>query len=248
VDLLRNCIESVREHTLYENYEILVVDNGSVESQTLVYLRELKQNGMPSLDFPGDFNFAAICNYAAQRASGQVLCFLNNDALIFQPEWLDWLVSKSLEVNVGVVGPVLLETEDLISEAGIGLGHRGIAGTIFRGRRFSDPYISEALTWDHPVSAISFACAVVTKEKYLNLGGLDEGFAVGLNDVDFGMKASSLSLTNYLVSSSRVRHSGYGSRRRMSDFSGGFKAIKEILSFLRKYPRFRFEDEFICPN
>jgi GT2 family glycosyltransferase len=244
VDLLKRCIESVRNATLYVNYEVLVVNNGSVEPETLSYLRQLNQIGIRSIDFPGDFNFAAICNFAAREANGQVLCFLNNDALTVQPEWLDWLVSKALGVNAGVVGPVLLENEYLISDSGIALGHRGVAGGMLRGHVLSDPLVSETLLWDRPVSAISFACAVVSKQKYLDVGGMDEDFAVGLNDVDFGMRSLREGWTNYLVSSSRVIHKGYGSRSRMTDFKGGLRATKEVLRFLRKYRWFSFRDGF----
>ncbi|CAN1486967.1 COG1216 Predicted glycosyltransferases [Microbacteriaceae bacterium] len=244
VDLLKRCIGSVRSITLYANYEVLVVNNGSVEPETLSYLRELNQIGITSIDFPGEFNFAAICNFATREASGQVLCFLNNDALIVQPEWLDWLVSKALWVNAGVVGPVLLENEHLISDAGIALGHRGIAGSMLRGQILSDPIVSGTLARDRPVSAISFACAVVSKQKYLDVGGMDETFAVGLNDVDFGMRSLAEGWTNYVVSSSRVIHKGYGSRNRMTDFKGGFRAAKEVLRFLRKYRLFSFRDGF----
>jgi len=245
VDLLKNCIQSLQAHTLYENYEILIVNNGSVEPKTIAYLQLVEDAGIYSIDFPGDFNFAAICNFAAERATGQLLCFLNNDAIIIQPEWLDLLVGRALETNVGAVGPVLLEEGDLISDAGIALGLHGVAGPMLRGRRLSDPAVAEILAWDHPVSAISFACAVIGKQKYLDTGGLDEGFAVGLNDVDFGMRSLAQGLTNFVVPSSRVIHKGYGSRRRMSEFRGGFRAVKEVLRFLRKYPGFIFKDELV---
>lgn len=245
VDLLKNCVESLQGNTLYGNYEILIVNNGSVEPETIAYLQVLEDAGIYSIDFPGDFNFAAICNFAAERATGQILCFLNNDALVVQPEWLDLLVGKALETNVGVVGPLLLKDGHLISDAGIALGHHGVAGPMLRGRSLSEPAVAEILAWDHPVSAISFACAVISKQKYLDTGGLDEGFAVGLNDVDFGMRSLAQGLNNFVVSSSRVIHKGYGSRRRMSDLKGSFRAAKEVLRFLRKYPRFMFKDELV---
>lgn len=244
VDLFKHCIESVSSTTLYANYEVLVVNNGSVEPETFSYLRELNQIGITSIDFPGDFNFAAICNFAAERATGQILCFLNNDAFIVQTDWLDLLVGKALETNVGVVGPVLLDEADLISGAGIALGHHGVAGPMLRGRSPSDPDVAEILAWDRPVSAISFACAVISKQKYLDVGGMDEIFAVGLNDVDFGMRSLAAGWTNYVVSSSRVIHKGYGSRSRMTDFKGGLRAAIEVLGFLRKNRWFSFRDGF----
>jgi GT2 family glycosyltransferase len=243
VELLSNCIESIRQNTLYGNYEILVVDNDSVEPKTAEYFRKLMGIGAQVLHFPGAFNFAAICNAAAEKATGEILCFLNNDAEIYQTDWLDWLVGKALEPLSGVVGPILMETTEVISDGGIALGQNGVAGMMLKKSSILDAKLKKVLSADHPVSAISFACAVVSREKFLRLGGMDASFAVGLNDVDFGIRAGSVGLRNYLVTNSLVLHSGYGSRKKMSSFRGALKAFVEVLHFFKKYPEFNFRDE-----
>lgn len=245
VDLLRACIESVREKTLYRNYEILVVDNDSVKTETHKYLEGLQRFDAACIRFPGKFNFAAISNFAANNSTGEILCFLNNDAVIADSDWLDYLVQKVLEPGTGVVGPVLLESDGVLSDCGLALGHKGIAGRILHGGCLNSAQTVEYLSQDHPVSAVSFACAVISRQTYLNLGGMDERFAVGLNDVDFGITACLQGLSNYVVSSSRVFHSGYGSRKKMFRLSGGLRALKEVLSFLSKHPGFNFRDNFV---
>jgi glycosyltransferase involved in cell wall biosynthesis len=80
VDILKNCIESIQEKTDYENWEIIVVDNQSVEFETLAYFDQIKTSSrIKIIHYEKSFNFSALNNFAVQFAQGEVLALLNND-------------------------------------------------------------------------------------------------------------------------------------------------------------------------
>lgn len=245
VHLLRNCIESIRGTTEYSNYEIVIIDNDSAEPETLEYLNLVESQGLTVLKFPGKFNFSKICNHAASRVNSDFLCFLNNDAEVVAPLWLGGLVSSAVAEDVCVSGPIILKNSRTTQEIGLAFGVEGIAGRIYSGISIHDDIARNELRFDHFVSAVSFACALVSRDKYLRLGGMDENLAVGLNDVDFCYRAMQNGFKNKIVSSALIIHKGYGTRPTMRTIQGSFKAAREVVLFLRKHKEFKFKDQYV---
>ena len=245
VHLLKNCIESIRRTTEYTNYEIVIVDNDSAESETLEYLNLVANQGVTVLKFPGTFNFSKICNHAASRVNSDFLCFLNNDAEVVAPLWLRGLVSSAVAEDVCVTGPIILKNSETVQEIGLAFGVVGITGQIHSGISIHDGIARNELRFDHFVSAVSFACALVGRDKYWRLGGMDENLAVGLNDVDFCYRAVQNGFKNKIVSSSLIIHKGYGTRPTMRTIRGGLKAAREVVLFLRKHREFKFKDQYV---
>ena len=136
VELLRACVESVIEITIYKNYEIVVVDNQSVDPETLQYFDDLISRGVRILKYPQEFNYSAICNMAAANSTAKYLCFLNNDTEIIESDWLGNLVDHA-EGQVGrpargqhqlvVLGGVATEEHQLhraqVAPVGLGEAH-----------------------------------------------------------------------------------------------------------------------------
>ncbi|MCI5106065.1 MAG: glycosyltransferase, partial [Pseudomonadales bacterium] len=90
LEFLQPCLEGIFSSHLYDQTEILVVDNNSEEQATLDFLEELA--GKPNcrvLKWEKAFNYSAINNFAVNQASSPIICFLNNDIEIVQPDWLE---------------------------------------------------------------------------------------------------------------------------------------------------------------
>lgn len=190
VGLLKRCVESLVEGTDYEPYELLIVDNLSRERRTLEYLQSLEESGRARiLRYRKPFNFAAINNFAALRAQGSILCFLNNDTEIVEGQWLGEMVSHAVRPEVGAVGAKLLYPNDTIQHGGVILGIGGFAGHAHKGlSRDSPGYVCRALVTQN-MSAVTGACLVLEKELFDAVGGLDEErFAVACNDVDLCLR------------------------------------------------------------
>src|SRR3954454_22471516 len=71
---------------LREGDELIVVDNASGDG-TVAAARDLTPNAIV-VETGANLGFAAACNRGAERATGELLCLLNPDA-VPQPGWRD---------------------------------------------------------------------------------------------------------------------------------------------------------------
>jgi GT2 family glycosyltransferase len=190
VELVKNCIESIKRHTKYSNYEIIVVDNASVEESTLEYFFSLKYRRIAKIirvDEP--FNYSRLNNLAAAEANGDLLLLLNNDVVVITPDWLTELVTQVLRKGVGAVGAKLRYQNDSLQHAGVTLGLNGAAG---HGHRHFPHDSIGYFGWpqlQRDVSAVTAAALIVRKDVFYEVGGLDElNLIVSYNDVDLCLK------------------------------------------------------------
>jgi GT2 family glycosyltransferase len=190
VELLRCCVDSLYARTSYPSWQLLVVDNGSVEPATRAYLAQLQAEGRARvLRDDGPFNYSALNNAAAAQAEGEFLLLLNNDTEVMNRGWLDEMVGLALQPGVGAVGARLWFADRTLQHAGLVLGLDGVAGYPHRRLRPGAPgYQGRALAL-RAVGAVTAACLLVRRRLFLEVGGLDaEGLAVAYNDVDLCLK------------------------------------------------------------
>ncbi len=192
-ETLRKCISSVREKSTYRRYEILIIENNSVQAETFELYRELaKLENVRILRWKKEFNYSAINNFAAARAKGEYLLFLNNDTEVITPGWIEEMLGTCQRPDTGAVGVCLYYPDDTIQHAGvvIGIGARsgGVAGSMFAGmkRRFSGYMHKARLMQD--LSAVTAACMLVKRSVFEAAGGFDEKLAVAFNDVDLCLR------------------------------------------------------------
>ena len=219
VQLLLACVDSVLEHTNYPAYEIVVMDNGSTEPEALAGLAKLAQNPRISVvRHDGAFNYAAINNRAATLAQGEYLCLLNNDTVVLSPDWLTAMMRHAVRTGTGAVGAKLLYSDNTIQHAGVAIGLGNAAGHSHRFQPDDAPGYHDLAHCAHYVSAVTGACLLVNKAKYLRAGGLDaDHLAVAYNDIDLCLKLGQLGLRNVYEPRARLLH--LESKSRGSDFS-----------------------------
>jgi len=188
-DLLANCIDNIRKQTQYSNYEITVVDNLSDDPKTLKLLMELKSYNIAKiLYFKQPFNFSAINNYAASKTDGPILCLMNNDIEVLDPDWLFEMVSHAQRPEIGAVGCKLIYPNQTIQHGGIIMGIRGGIGHSYRFFPADSPGYFFRLQTTQNFSTVTGACMVVRRKLYEKLGGLDEQLKVAFNDIDFCLR------------------------------------------------------------
>lgn len=206
--LVRNCVESIRRKTTYENYEIVVVDNGSSEPEALAYLKEIAgQPNLRVLRCPGPFNFSAINNFAVRATEAAIVGLLNNDIEVISPDWLTEMVSWAVQPDIGCVGAKLYYADETIQHAGVILGIKGVAGHSHRHfSRDQDGYFSRLKLLQN-LSAVTGACLVVRREVYEQVGGLNEiDLQVAFNDVDFCLKVREAGYMNVWTPYAELYH------------------------------------------
>lgn len=188
LDLLRTCLKGVAR-TDYPDIEVIVVDNGSDDPATLAYLQALDPVRHRVLRAPGPFNFSALNNRAVNIAQGRLLCLLNNDIEVLAPDWLEIMATQALRDDVGAVGARLLYPDGRIQHAGVVLGICGGAAHAHHLLKPQEEGYFRRHALPQFVSAVTAACLVVQRDRFLAVGGLDEAnFAVAFNDVDLCMQ------------------------------------------------------------
>jgi GT2 family glycosyltransferase len=188
VDLLRTCLDGLTT-TQYPDVEVIVVDNDSDDPATLAYLASLEPARVRVLRHPGTFNYSAINNRAAAEARGRLLCLLNNDIEVTTPDWLAIMATQALRDDVGAVGAQLLYPDGRIQHAGVVIGVGNAAGHAHRFLRPGDKGYFRRHAFPQFTSAVTGACLVVARDRFLAVKGLDErNFAVAFNDVDLCLR------------------------------------------------------------
>ncbi|MCR4938387.1 MAG: glycosyltransferase [Lachnospiraceae bacterium] len=191
-DDLKRLIDSIKQKSTYENYELVIVENNSTGEDIREYydLLTKENDNIRVVTYEGDFNFSAICNFGVSFAEGEYILLLNNDMEVITPDWLEELLMYAVRPDVGAVGAKLYYADRTIQHAGvvIGLGAHRTAGHVhYRCADTNFGYMGR-LMYAQNFSAVTGACLMVSKKKYDELGGLDESFAVALNDVDFCLR------------------------------------------------------------
>lgn len=205
------CLASIFSKTTYSNFEVIVVDNGSKEPETLEVFRkwiqsENKRFRVINLDIP--FNYSKLNNFAVKQAKGELILLLNNDIEIISPNWLQDMAGHAMRDSVGAVGAYLMYPDNTVQHSGLtlGLGAQGVAGDAHHHRPIEDPGYFGSLIAVRNYSAVTAACLMIRKELYQLVGGLNEELLVAYNDVDFCIKVREQGYNNVWLSYVKLYH------------------------------------------
>ena len=252
VEDLRRCVTSIIEKSTYDNYEIVIVENNSETKEIFSYYEELKNNpSIKIVTFKGAFNYSAVNNFGVGAATGDYVLLLNNDTQVITVNWLEELLMYAQREDVGAVGGKLYYADKTIQHAGvvIGLGaHRTAGHTHYRQKRENLGYMGR-LCYAQDVSAVTGACLLVKKKLYEEAGGLDEGFAVSLNDVDFCLKLRQLGYLNVFTPFAELYHYESVSRGLDTDGEKAARYNEESARFREKWKeQLEAGDPYYNPN
>jgi GT2 family glycosyltransferase len=186
---LKNCIESIQNKTSYENYEIVIIDNLSIEPETYSYYQILKKDPkIRILNYKKPFNYSAINNYGISLVESEIIVLLNNDTEVIAKDWLTAMLEHAQRSDVGAVGAKLLYPDGTVQHAGVILGIKDRAAHSHRGYPANERGYYGRLQLIGNFSAVTGACMMLRKEVFNEIGGFDETLSVALNDVDLCLK------------------------------------------------------------
>lgn len=191
IDLLAPCLHSLLRKSLYPRFDVIVVDNDSVEPRTQALLHGLQAQDprLKVLRKSGAFNFSALCNAGVGAGRGDYLVFLNNDTEVVTPDWIERLLFFASAPDVGAVGAKLLYPGGRVQHVGVLLGMGGVAGHFGAGLNEDDHGWMGRNVLPHDVAAVTGACMMIERSKFDAVGGFDEiDLPVELNDVDLCLR------------------------------------------------------------
>lgn len=205
-EVLETCLKSFRQKTEYRYYEWIVVDNGSNPENRDKIEALQEQYGFRYVYEPMPFNFSRMCNLGVQYARGDLILLLNDDIEILEGSWLTRMAGQAMQPHVGAVGARLwyAGTEQIqhtgITNLRIGPSHKLI--TFPDDRDYY--YGRNRVTYD--MIGVTGACLMVSREKYRQIGGMNEEMAVAYNDVDFCFKLIEAGYYNVLRNDAVLYH------------------------------------------
>jgi GT2 family glycosyltransferase len=191
-DLAEPCLRSLFERTTYSNWEVLLLVSERVlqlPERAALLQRFAERPNVRVIEYPDrPFNYSWVNNLGAAQASGDILCFLNDDTELIAPDWLEQLVARVSLPRVAAAGPMLYYPDGTIQHAGVILGLGGIAGhACHREARGTCGYFGRACL-EQQVSCVTAACMAIRAEVFRTLGGFDEGLPLAYNDVDLCLR------------------------------------------------------------
>lgn len=206
---LRRCISSIMEKSTYDNYEIIIVENNSETPEIKKYYEELKEDErIKIVTYEGSFNYSAVNNLGVKAAESEYILLLNNDTQVITVNWMEELLMYAQREDVGAVGAKLYYGDKTIQHAGVVLGlgaHRTAGHSHYMQHRENLGYMGR-LCYAQNVSAVTGACLMVSRELFEKAGGLDESFAISLNDVDFCIKLREMGYLNVFTPFAELYH------------------------------------------
>jgi GT2 family glycosyltransferase len=231
IDLVRNCIEALENKTTYQNWDVILLDNDSVEPESLEYFAQSKYRVVPC---PGPFNYAKIVNRGVSHSSADYVVTLNNDTILITPDWLERMVSLAALDDVAIVGACLLDQ----------YGHReheSIVVSPYPQHLRTDsnyPHVDQFSRATRDVAAVTGAVQMARRETWQSLDGMDERLAVTMNDIDLCFRAQSD--TSYVVYTPDVQLIHHVSSSR-----GTLDPLEDRNRFIRRWDIFgTFKDPF----
>jgi GT2 family glycosyltransferase len=248
LDVLRACIHSLEATADLSQTEIIIVNNASVDPDTIAYLHAAAEKPhIKVLNHHIPFNYSLLNNFAVSQASGDVLLFLNNDTEALQAGWMKAMLEHALRAEVGVVGCRLLYPgpAQRIQHAGIALGPLQVAGHVHRGRSITEgtQYGPNRVA---NYSAVTGAAMMMRREVFETAGGFDERFAVAFNDLDLCLRVRELGLSVVYTPFATLVHHESLTLGKSTD--GRRVASTEINRMLDKWGATIDADPFYNPN
>jgi GT2 family glycosyltransferase len=222
LDLTRECLRTLFT-TLPPalNAEVLFYDDcstdgtaDSVEQLSSVHLFRGSQRG----------SFAANVNRLSQVARGRWLCLLNNDTLL-HPGWLEALLDLAeREPRAAVLGNFHRYPQTgRVNHAGVVFADDLSFHHLYQGM----PAELAAARVSRPFQCVSAACMLTRADVFRQLGGFDEGFRNGCEDLDYCLKVRELGPEVWYSGASRIDHYGQSTPGRMADDAANLRRFRE---------------------
>lgn len=249
-DILDKCLVSIYEKTTYRNYEIIIVNNNSQEEKTFALFKKYQKEhkNFKVIDANMEFNYSKINNMAVKNAKGEYIVLLNNDTEVITPNWLEIMVGYASLNHIGAVGAKLLYPDGTVQHGGVILGLGGVASHAYIGASRHEYGAYGRLRVPYNYSAVTAACLMVKKEKFLSVNGLEENLKVAYNDIDFNIKLLEKGFYSIFLPQVELYHHESKSRGYDTTTEKYERFLKEAEFMNKKWKDILNEDKFYNKN
>jgi GT2 family glycosyltransferase len=209
IELTQLCIDSIFRNTTWPNYEVIAVDNASVDG-TRNYLRYLARTrpGVKIVLNEANRGFAAANNQGLRIAQGEFLVLLNNDTVV-PKGWIDPLLRHLETPDIGLAGPV---TNSAGNEARIHVTYSALD----QMDGFAERYTAQHHGRLFDIPMLAMFCIAMRRDAFEKIGFLDEKFGIGMfEDDDYSRRAQSLGFRTICAEDAFVHHYGQAAFKKL---------------------------------
>ncbi|WP_298460441.1 glycosyltransferase [uncultured Cellulomonas sp.] len=223
----------------YPDLELVVVHDAETPAPVLAEIEQITGGDWVSVPFQGEFDFSRKCNLGAAAATGEVLCFLNDDTQVRSAGWLHELTSLLDADDVGLVGARLLFADGTLQHAGV-YAHEGIPTHVLFRAAADTLELGGLAQLTGERLAVTAACQVVRADTFRRLGGFSPALPLNFNDVDLCLKARAAGLRNLYTPYATLDH--YESQTRVPTVTD-----REVATLRRRWSVGLDEDPYVNP-
>ena len=246
-DLLRTCLAGLFDRTDWP-HEVIVVDNGSVQAETLALLDSYTERGLRIVKADIPFNFSMLCNLGAAAAQSNYLLFMNNDVATIGHDWLAPMMDLAALPDVGAVGAKLYYPDGRLQHGGIFVGLTEVCGHLWRGLPRDAQEGVDRLSRNSLRAAVTAALMCIERRKFDAVGGFDEAaFPVTLNDVDLCLRLQANGWFTAFAAQAEATHAEGETRGTDEDPVKRARRQHELDRFIARWGRFVEADPWLPP-
>ncbi len=237
-DLTLSCMaaaESVADLLPDQRVEIILVDNGSADD-TVAQVRA-HHPSVIVVPFDRNYGFARGANAGAARSAGQVILFLNTDAIVTADVCKSVLAHFARRPQTAIAGPQLLHADGRLQNSAHAfpsildeLIPSWLIDVMVPGRRPAKRAVGSR---PRRVQAVQGAAFFVRRAVFESLGGFCEDYFFYLEETDFCWKARERGQWVELLPAQRVLHRAGSSSKEVVPVASRIEYHRSLYRFLR---------------
>jgi GT2 family glycosyltransferase len=226
VAMSQRCLEALSKAVADLDHEVILLDNASTEDTEP--LRECSSLFQSFSYCRSDENvpFSAVNNHGASKASGRWLLFLNNDVFVGRESIKRLLAPLRADKTIGITGAKLLFPDKRsVQHAGIGQMLWGYPSNYGVGAVPTDPRVRQRCER----FALTGAMICLPRDVFQEVGGFDEQYIWGFEDIDLCLKIRSAGLGVIYEPEAVGTHVGSATLKTIqnSDLNGNYRLYRQ---------------------
>ncbi len=186
---VHEAIRSLSADTGNYDLEIVAVIDRDTDSRVERGLRQIVGDALVVVDYDAAFNFSAKINLGVEASSGSFVLLLNDDTELIESGSVEEMLGLAQIPDIGMVGSKLLFGDGRLQHGGH--VYNGEISHALLGWRGDHPGPYRLLSVERECSGVTAAAAMLRRDVFDEVGGMDPAYAVNYNDVDFSLKIRS---------------------------------------------------------